>query len=288
MDISIKPLSESLGAEMTGVDLSQTIDDETWNQILDAFHQYQLLLFPDQMFTPEQHITFSRRFGDLEIHVCEQYLLPEFPEILLLTNERDEAGQRLSIADGGSGWHSDLSYMKEPSLGSLLHAVQVPETGGDTEWANMYKAYETLPEETQKRLEGLKAVHQFNQRLNPRLPAPDLRYRDEHSEELRSLTPDVEHPIVRTHPVTDRKSLFVSLRFTIGIADMDPVVGTALLDELLVHLEQIESTYYHKWRQGDLMIWDNRCTNHRACGGVVELPQIRRLHRTTVMGDVPY
>ena len=150
--VSIQPLSEALGAQITGVDLSRPLEDETWSQILDSFHQYQLLLFPSQIFTPEQHIEFSRRFGDLEIHVCEQYLLPESPQILLLTNERDEAGQRLSIADGGSGWHSDLSYMKRPSLGSLLHAVRVPETGGDTEWSNLYRAYETLPEETRKRL----------------------------------------------------------------------------------------------------------------------------------------
>jgi len=116
-------------------------------------------LFRNQTFTPEQHIAFSRRFGDLEIHVCEQYLLPEYPEIPLLTNERNEAGQRLSIADGGSGWHSDLSTMKRPSLGSLLDALRVPETGGDTEWASLYRAYETLSQETKKRMEGLKAIH---------------------------------------------------------------------------------------------------------------------------------
>ena len=124
--------------------------------------------------------------------------------------------------------------------------------------------------------------------MNPRLAPPDLRYRDEHSEELRAWTPDVEHPIVRTHPVTGRKSLFVSLRFTIGIADVEEAQGGELLDELLAHLEHSEFTCRHKWQQGDLMIWDNRCTNHRACGGVVELPQVRRLHRTTVTGDVPY
>ena len=288
MGISIKPLSVALGAEINGVDLSQPVDDRTGDQILDAFHQHQLLLFPKQTLTPEQHITFSRSFGELEIHVCGQYLLPEYPEILLLTNERDQEGQRLSIADGGSGWHSDLSYMKRPSLGSLLHAVRVPKTGGDTEWASLYSAYETLPEATRKRIEGLKAIHQFDQRSNPRLPPPDLRNRDEHSEELRALTPDIEHPIVRTHPVTGRKSLFVSLRFTIGIADMEEAEGKELLDELLAHQEQPEFTYRHKWGQGDLMMWDNRCTNHRAGGGVVELPQVRRLHRTTVMGDVPY
>ena len=137
MGILIEQLSEVLGARITGADLSQPVDDETLSQILDAFHRHQLLLFRNQTLIPEQHIAFSRRFGDLEIHVCEQYLLPEYPEILLLTNERNEAGQRLSIADGGSGWHSDLSTMKRPSLDSLLYALRVPETGGDTEWASL-------------------------------------------------------------------------------------------------------------------------------------------------------
>ena len=178
--------------------------------------------------------------------------------------------------------------MERPSLGSLLYAVQTPERGGDTEWANMYAAYQTLPDETKKRIEGLKAIHQFDQRSNPRLPPPDLRYRDAHSDELRALTPDVQHPIVRTHPVTGRKVLFVSLRFTIGIADMDEKEGAALLDELLAHQENPEFIYHHKWKMGDLMMWDNRCTNHRACGEVVQLPNVRRLHRTTVLGDVPF
>lgn len=287
MALSVKPLSEHLGAEVSGVDLSESVDEGTFSEILDAFHRYQLLCFPKQTLTPGQHIAFSRRFGDLEIHVCEQYLLPEHPEILLLSNELKEDGARVSLADGGSGWHSDLSYMERPSLGSLLYAVQTPERGGDTEWANMYSAYETLPDETKKRIEGLKAIHQFDQRLNPRLPPPDLRYRDAHSDELRALTPDVQHPIVRTHPVTGRKVLFVSLRFTIGIADMDKKEGAALLDELLAHQENPEFTYHHKWKMGDLMMWDNRCTNHRACGEVVQFPDVRRLHRTTVLGDLP-
>ncbi len=288
MALSIKPLSDALGAEVPGVDLSEPVDEGTFSEILDAFHQYQLLRFPEQTLTEEQHIAFSRRFGDLEIHVCEQYLLPEHPEILLLTNELKEDGTRVSISDGGSGWHSDLSYMERPSLGSLLYAVHTPEEGGDTEWANMYTAYATLPDETKKRIEGLKAIHQFDQSLNPRLPPPDLRYRDKHSDELRTLTPDVQHPIVRTHPVTGRKVLFVSLRFTIGIADMDEKEGAALLDELLAHQENPELTYHHKWQKGDLMMWDNRCTNHRACGEVVQLPNVRRLHRATLLGDIPY
>jgi len=288
MALSIKPLSDILGAEVSGVDLSESVDEGTFSEILDAFHQYQLLRFPKQTLTPEQHIAFSRRFGDLEIHVCEQYLLPGHPEILLLSNELKEDGTRVSLADGGSGWHSDLSYMERPSLGSLLYAVQTPEKGGDTEWANMYAAYETLPDQTKKRIEGLKAIHQFDQRSNPRLPPPDLQYRDEHSDELRALTPDVQHPIVRTHPVTGRKVLFVSLRFTIGIADMDEKEGAALLDELLEHQENPEFIYHHKWNLGDLMMWDNRCTNHRACGEVVQLPNVRRLHRATLLGEVPF
>jgi len=288
MAISFHPISKWLGARAEGVDLSQAMDSETISRILEAFHRYQVLLFRDQDLTPETHVNFSRNFGELEIHVQQQYLLPGCPEILVLSNERNEDGTRVSIADGGSGWHSDLSYLKHPSLGSILYAVKVPESGGQTEWMNLYRAYESLPEAIRQRVEKLKAIHQFDQAANPRLPPPSVEHRDLHSEEVKALTPNVEHPVVRTHPVTGRKSLYVSLRFTIGIAGVDEEESRGLLDELFAHQDQSTSTYLHQWKAGDLMIWDNRCTNHRAAGGVVPLPNIRRLHRTTIKGDKPF
>lgn len=290
MGISVTPLSDALGAEITGVDLSDVIDADVMGEIEDAFLAHSVLLFRDQELTPERQISFSRRFGPLEIHVSKQYLLPGHPEILVLSNERNPDGSRVSIADGGSGWHSDLSYMERPAMGSLLYAVNTPDVPGivqDTEWSNGYLAYETLPQDLKRRVDGAAAIHVFDQDLNPRLPPTDTRYRDKHTPAVRAATPPREHPIVRTHPVTGRKALFVSIRFTIGIADMEGAEGDALLDTLFAHQAERGADYRHQWRKGDLIMWDNRCTNHRAAGEIAEPPHIRRMHRTTLSGDIP-
>lgn len=291
MGISITPLSDALGAEIRGVDVSGTIDDVAMGRIKDAFHAHSVLLFRDQDLTPEQHISFSRQFGPLEIHVSKQYLLPGHQEILVLSNERNPDGSRVSIADGGTGWHSDLSYMERPAMGSLLYAVDTPDIPGvvqDTAWSSCYLAYETLPEGLKRRVQGLNGIHVFDQDRNPRMPSIDTRYRDTHTPALRALTPPREHPIVRTHPVTGRKALFVSIRFTIGIAEMEGAQGDELLDGLFAHQAEGGIDYLHQWRRGDLILWDNRCTNHRAVGEVAEPPHIRRMHRTTLSGDIPH
>ncbi|MDF3073693.1 MAG: taurine catabolism dioxygenase TauD, TfdA family protein [Alphaproteobacteria bacterium] len=289
--MNFEPLSPSIGAEVQNLDLSQPVNDTTFSAVRDGFHRYQILLFRGQTLTEDQHIAFSRRFGELEIHPAKQYLMPGHPELLVLSNELKADGSRVSIADGGIDWHSDLSFVREPSLGSLLYAVRVPEDPNvfqDTEWASMYHAYETLPESMKRRLEGLRAVHVFDQDQNPRLPPVDGKYRDKHSADLKARTPPVSHPLVRTHPVTRRKVLYVSIRFTIGIENLPKAAGDALLDELFEHQARLGGSYRHRWRKGDLMMWDNRCTNHRAVGSVVPQPHIRRMQRTTVKGDAPF
>ena len=291
MAITIRTISEAFAAECVGIDLSAPINDPTLGKIKDAFAAHPVLLFRGQSLTPQQQIAYSRKFGELEIHVSKQYLLSEHPEILLLTNERNPDGSRISIADGGTGWHSDLSYLAKPAMGSLLYAVRTPsdpKSAQDTEWGDMYRAYETLPDKIRRRIDGLKAIHVFNQDLNPRMPPIDTRYRDKHTSAVRDLTPPVKHPIVRIHPVTGRKSLYVSIRFTVGIADIDEKEGGELLDQLFDHQRRPEIRFLHKWIAGDLIMWDNRCTNHRAVGKVAELPNIRRMHRTTLSGDTPY
>jgi taurine dioxygenase len=290
MTLTFEPLTPNIGAEVRGVDLGQPVDGKTFSDIRDGFHRHQILLFRNQKISEQQHIAFSRRFGELEIHPASQYLLPGHPEILVLTNERKADGSRVSIADGGVDWHSDLSFMKQPSLGSLLYAVRVPDDPAvfqDTEWSSMYHAYDTVPEATKARLKGLRAIHLFDQDSNPRLPPSDTRFRDKHSSELKAKTPPVVHPLVRTHPATGRPSLYVSIRFTIGIENLPKAEGDALLDELFAHQARLGGSYRHRWRAGDLMMWDNRCTNHRAVGSVVPLPHVRRMQRTTVRGDVP-
>ncbi|MBK18347.1 MAG: taurine dioxygenase [Rhodospirillaceae bacterium] len=294
MTLSITKRSEALGAEIGGVDLSRPVSKDDFEEILAAWYENIVVVFPDQNLTNEQHIAFSERFGPLEVHPSGKYVLKDYPALLLLTNKRDDQGKYVSLRDGGSVWHSDLSYMGEPSLGSLLYSLEVPETGGDTEWANMYLAYDALPDDLKNRIDGLKAIHQFDQNDNPRLgPPPGMTAEEmkgsiweKKSAEVKARTPDVIHPIVRTHPVTGRKALFVNRRFTTYVVDMDPDEGESLLLDLFEYAERRENIYRHKWRKNELVLWDNRCTIHLACGGFPD-EQIRTMQRTTVRGEVP-
>jgi len=291
MEHTVEPLSDHLGAEIKGLNLQDAMDDKTLHKLKSAFNNHSVLLFRDQHLLPDQQISFSRHFGPLEIHVSRKYLLQGYPEILVLSNEKNPDGSRVSIADGGTGWHSDLSYMERPAMASLLYAVKTPNTPGkaqDTAWASGYRAYETLPAKLKKSVEGLKGIHLFDQDQNPRMPPIDTKYRDKHTPALRALTPPKEHPIVRTHPVTGRKALYISIRFTIGIAGLSKDRENELLDALFAHQTDQGNDYVHQWRAGDLVLWDNRCTNHRALGQISEPPYIRRMHRTTLSGDIPY
>lgn len=281
----IIPLSDALGAEITDIDVAR-LDVEAFETVREAFHTHQVIVFRDQKIGVDDHIAFSRRFGDLEEHISRKYLLKDHPEILVLSN-RKENGAYIGVENAGDYWHSDLSYMERPSLGSLLYALEVPDEGGDTEWANMYMAYETLPRETKRRIDGLRARHSFNRYRNRRVEVPEQHRQGARERYERISPPDAIHPVVRTHPATGRKALYVSPRFTIGIEDLPEAEGQALLDELIEHATRREFIYHHRWRLGDLLFWDNRCTLHLACRGIPE-GQIRHMHRTTVSGDVPY
>lgn len=281
---SVRPLSGSFGAEITGIDLSQPVEDDTFAALRGVFHDSQVVVFRDQHLSPERQIEISRQFGDLEIHISTEYLLPNHPEILVLSNRKVD-GRHIGLVEAGSDWHSDLSYIARPSLGSLLYAMEVPEVGGDTEWADMYKAYDTLPDDIKRRIERLKAIHTFDRRRNPRVRIPN-----QHKGNAKTYDrspDDAIHPLVRTHPATGRKALFVSPRFTIAIDGMPDEEAQPLLDILFAHQIRREFIYHHKWRLGDLLFWDNRCLIHRACGGI-RPPEIRHMHRTTVAGDVPF
>ena len=283
--MEISHLSDAIGAEISGVDLGN-VDPGTFEKIRNAFHEHQILLFRNQDITIEDHIAFSQNFGPLEVHISKDSLHKDHEEILLVSNVK-EKGKYIGVENAGDSWHSDLSYMPEPSLGSLLYALEISEIGGDTEWLSMYDAYDTLPDKTKMRIDGLKARHSFNRYKNTRVVIPKQRQQGGKERYEKISPPDVFHPVVRTHPDTGRKSLYVSLRFTIGILDGSGDEAQELLDELIEHTIQPKFIYHHEWRVGDLMMWDNRCTLHLACRGIPE-EQIRHMHRTTISGDVPF
>ncbi len=284
--MEIRPLSLVLGAEIIGVDLAGGLDPAAFERVLDAFHRYHVLVFRDQFLAPADQVAFSARFGPLELHDNARFKLPCHDHVLVLSNDLRD-GTPVGVPDAGDSWHSDLSFKERPSLCTLLQAVRLPERGGDTEFACMTAAYDALSGEAKTRIAGLRAVHTINKLRNPRIRISHLR-RDAEAfyADQGARFPDRTHPIVRTHPVTGRKSLYVQPRFAIGIADMEDGEAQALLDDLFAHQTRPEFVYRNRWRDGDLLMWDNRCVNHRAAGGYA-YPDIRTMHRTTVLGDRP-
>ena len=281
MDLSVSPVQGRFVAEIAGVDLSQPMTEERFAPIHDAYLEHSILVFRGQDLSNEQHIAFSRCFGELEIHTAKHWLLPDFPEILVLSN-RGEQGTK-PIVNGGAYWHSDITYKTKPPLGSLLYALDVPPEGGDTLFADMYAAYETLDDETKTRIEGLDAIHRYGDRY--RKMASGDKDRPPLTLEQLAEVPDVVHPVVRIHPQTGRKALFVNEGFTIGMAGLPEAEGKALLDTLFSHSVQPAHIYRHRWQAGDLVAWDNRCTMH--CATDYDLHYVRAMHRTTVRGDRP-
>jgi taurine dioxygenase len=271
-----------IGAEVIGLDLSQSLTDRTVSEIRQALLECGgLLVFRAQIITPEQHIAFSRRFGPLMIHVLQQFLLPGHPEILKVSNVL-ENGQPVGLGDAGSIWHSDLSYTPVPSLGSLLYALELPAEGGDTSFANMTAAYDALPADVSQRLEGKRAIHSY---IHGYEQYKGSKFRPALTEEQKAEVPDVAHPVVRTHPETGRKSLFVSDAFASRILDIPEEESRGLLEFLFAHSAEPRFVYRHIWQDRDLVFWDNRCTLHKAHGCA---PWFRRhMHRTTIKGDVP-
>jgi len=280
---TIRPLSAACGAEVTGISLTEPLDAATVAQLHRALAENGCLLFRDADLTPEQHIAFSRQFGPLESHVVGEFNLPEHPEVFVVSNVR-EAGRLKGAVYAGQYWHSDLSYMQKPSLGSLLLCHEMPAIGGDTMWANMSMAYETLSETMQRFLGGLQAIHDYSHAYDAYFAK--TKERPPLTPEQRARTPPVVHPAIRTHPVTGCKALYVNPGFTTGFVDMPEEESQPVLDFLFRHSTRPEFLYRHRWRVHDLMFWDNRCTMHYALSDY-DFSVRRHMHRTTLAGDVP-
>ena len=286
MTIPVTKCDAALGAEI-GFDLSGPIDEDIFRELEGIFHDNIVVFFRGQNLSNERHIEFSRRFGELEVHIVKKYLLPGHPEILLVSNIKNEAGEHIGLADAGFTWHSDVSYRQFPSRCSVLYAKEVPHdaTGdalGDTVFANCIAAYEALSATMKRRLDGLKAIHRYSARRRvensprPKLTAAQI-----------AETPDVAHPIVRTHPYTGRKSLYVTAGECVGIEGMPEDEAVALIAELDAHCVKPQFLYRHRWQVGDLVIWDNASAMHLAICDYA-LPQRRLMHRTTVIGSRPF
>lgn len=282
-DFSIRAFDGPLGAEINGLDLTRPVSEQDIAAIRAALVKHSVVVFREQRITPEQHVAFSRRFGPLQIHVLNRFRLEQHPEILIVSNVV-ENGQPIGLVDAGADWHSDLSYMPKPSLGSLLHAQELPPAQGDTQFANMFNAYDTLPADVKKTLEGRTAIHSYVyryrrlQKLSP--------WRVDLTQKQIDEVPEVEHPVIRVHPENGRKALFVSEGFTSHIVGLPQDESEALLKFLHEHTIRAENVYTHKWRAHDIVFWDNRSTVHYAA---ITPQHLRRtLYRTTVEGDVPF
>ena len=285
MSLSVKRINGSFVGEVEGVDLSEDHDAATIAAIRNALLEHEILVFHDQDMTDAEHVRFSQKFGPSEIHTVKQYLLPDFPEIIALAN-RGEKGTK-PVANGGAYWHSDITYKARPPMGSILYGLEIPPEGGDTLYCDMAAAYAALPDATKTRIAGLKAVHSYLPRFMAMRAIDDgfQKEKFELTEEQKAEVKEVVHPIVRTHPESGRKALFINEGFTVRVEGMGEAEGKALLDELNAHATQDRFIYRHRWRVGDVVFWDNRVTMHKATD--YDRSYARRMHRTTVQGDIP-
>ncbi len=279
----ITPLPGPVGAEIIGLDLSRELTAADFSRVHQAHLDHHLLVFRDQRITPRQHIDFSRRFGPLMIHVLHQFHLAGHPEILTVSNIVED-GKPIGLGDAGKYWHSDISYKELPSLGSLLHAQELPSEGGDTLFANMHLAYDTLPAALRNAVVGKRAVHSYLAQYGQL--QKEGNWRPNLSAQQIAQVREVVHPVVRTHPENGRRALFVSEGFTTHIVGLPEDESRALLSELFAHSVRAEHIYRHRWQPHDLVFWDNRSLIHLAGGTPDHLR--RKLYRTTIEGDVPF
>jgi taurine dioxygenase len=276
--ITVSPVSPALGAEVEGVDLAEDLDEATIAEIRRALLDHHVLFFRDQDLTPEAQIRFGRRFGELDTHPFVEGMSTH-PEVIEIVTEPDD------IVNFGGGWHTDVTFLEEPDLGSILYAVDVPPYGGDTLFANQHLAYETLSDTMKGILDGLVAKHSPGPQYAPggySTLAKSMRTKNSDIAADRV----VRHPVVRTHPETGRKALYVNRAFTIGIQGMRGEEAGALLEYLFTHAVREPFTCRFRWTPGAVAMWDNRSVQHYALYDYKG--QRRVMRRITIKGDRPF
>ena len=277
MSLTLTPLSSALGAQIEGVDLTQPLSLEQRDAIEQALLTHQVIFFKNQSITPQQQARFAANFGDLHIHPIYPNV-PEQPEVLVLdtavTDVRDNAV-----------WHTDVTFLPTPAMGAVLSAKQLPAFGGDTLWASGIAAFEGLSKPLQRLLDGLTATHDFTKSFPLErfgsTPEDFARW-----DQTRKNNPPLSHPVIRTHPVSGRKSLFVNEGFTTRINELSEAESEAILKLLFAHATRPEYTIRWRWQQTDVAFWDNRVTQHYAVDDY--RPNRRVMHRATILGDAPF
>lgn len=280
MSIKVISTGAALGAEIQGVDLAQALDERTFAAIEDAYAEHGVIFFRGQHITPPQQVAFARRFGDIEFNIFgERWSVPGSPEIVVVSNITED-GRPIGIRRAGENWHSDMCYAARHPRGTMLYALEIPTLYGlplgDTEFASAAAAWDALPPEMQHRIEGRHAVFDFTARKRafPLSQAEIDRY------------PPVRHPLIRTHPRTGRKCLYVMRDDCVGIEGTPTEEAEALIAALADHIVKPRFVYRHQWRPGDVLMWDNCTVQHRAIQDY-DMPQRRLMHRTTMGGTVP-
>jgi len=279
----VVPLSANLGAEIFDMNLEE-IDSQKFPIINQMLLDHQLLVFRKQRLSPAGQLALSRRFGPLDVHPLGQYNHPEYPEIFVLSNEI-VAGKPLGISDGGSYWHSDFAFRPKPAKVTMLNAQKIPAAGGNTLFINMYQTYDELDATVKDQLKCLKAIHRYRPNANLR---PSETTTVTMTDEQQAATPDVAHPIIRTHPETGRKAIFAHPGITVSVQGMPPAASQALLDTIFDHCTQSKYQYAYAWQPGDVVMWDNRCTMHKATTRDAAPIGARTIFRTTTMGEMPF
>jgi taurine dioxygenase len=274
---AITPLTDHTGVEVVGLDFTQPIDAETRTTLSRAFADRHVLVMRDQHFTPQQFMAAAQVFGELQQHDKKEHHVPGHPDVNYVSNDEIVNGRRIIP---GETFHTDHSNHPRPPKATMLFAVELPSSGGDTQYVNMHDAYDDLPEDTKRRIDGLKAVHVYLSKYSPR-PLGSI------SEQSRSdLPPPGIHPLVRTHPENGRKALFlnpVRMESIVGVEDTDAL---ALIEDLMRHATQMRYEYRHRWRRGDWVMWDNRSVMHQA-NPDYDMDERRYLYRLMLKGEVP-
>ena len=265
--LQVTPTGETLGATVTGVDLNDELDPATFAAILRALGTHGALRFPAQQLDPARQMAFSARFGALEINVAGAFQEPGLPEIMILSNMKDERGRPIGARDAGQDWHTDMSYSETIAFANVLYALKVPRRDGEplggTEFANMHAAYDELPDDLKTRLDGMTVLHDFNKFWDMMLKRPGT-WRQPLTAEQRARKPPVSHPIFLTHPITGRRVLYANPGYAIRINELPEAESDEILEFLFRHQLQGKYRWVHRWTEGDVLLWDDIGTLHNA------------------------